>query len=138
MADTKTTVAINIGSQRIGMAVFEPSKTGGLVLKAYDYEEIMADPALDAARAGQTRIAIADLARRLGINSAKARYAIAGHAVFTRFVKLPPIQEENIDQLVTFEAQQHVPFPLDEVVWDYQLIQGGSDQEARNRCETPL
>lgn len=130
MADTKTTVAINIGSQRIGMAVFEPSKTGGLVLKAYDYEEIMADPALDAARAGQTRIAIADLARRLGINSAKARYAIAGHAVFTRFVKLPPIQEENIDQLVTFEAQQHVPFPLDEVVWDYQLIQGGPDQEA--------
>ena len=130
MADTKTTVAINIGSQRIGMAVFEPSKTGGLVLKAYDYEEIMADPALDAARAGQARIAIADLAQRLGISNAKTRYAIAGHAVFTRFVKLPPIQQDNIDQLVTFEAQQHVPFPLDEVVWDYELIKGGAEQEA--------
>ncbi len=130
MVDSKTTVAINIGSQRIGMAVFEPSKTGGLVLKAYDYEEIMADPALDAARAGQTRIAVADLAQRLGISNAKTRYAIAGHAVFTRFVKLPPIQQDNIDQLVTFEAQQHVPFPLDEVVWDYELIKGGSEQEA--------
>lgn len=130
MVDNKTIVAINIGSQRIGMAVFEPSKTGGLVLKAYDFEEIVADPALDAARMGQTRLAVADLAARLGISSAKARYAIAGHAVFTRFVKLPPIQQENIDQLVTFEAQQHVPFPLDEVVWDYELIEGGSEQEA--------
>lgn len=130
MVDNKTIVAINIGSQRIGMAVFEPSKTGGLVLKAYDYEEIVADPALDAARMGQTRLAVADLAARLGISSVKARYAIAGHAVFTRFVKLPPIQQENIDQLVTFEAQQHVPFPLDEVVWDYELIAGGSEQEA--------
>jgi len=130
MVDNKTIVAINIGSQRIGMAVFEPSKTGGLVLKAYDYEEIVADPALDAARIGQTRIAIADLAGRLGITSAKARYAIAGHAVFTRFVKLPPIQQDNIDQLVTFEAQQHVPFPLNEVVWDYELIKGGGEQEA--------
>lgn len=130
MVDNKTIVAINIGSQRIGMAVFEPSKTGGLVLKAYDYEEIVADPALDAARMGQTRLAVADLAGRLGISSTKVRYAIAGHAVFTRFVKLPPIQQENIDQLVTFEAQQHVPFPLDEVVWDYELIEGGSEQEA--------
>ena len=130
MVDNKTIVAINIGSQRIGMAVFEPSKTGGLVLKAYDFEEIMADPALDAARVGQTRIAVADLAQRLGITNSRTRYAIAGHAVFTRFVKLPPIQEENIDQLVTFEAQQHVPFPLNEVVWDYELIKGGAEQEA--------
>lgn len=130
MVDNKTIVAINIGSQRIGMAVFEPSKTGGLVLKAYDVEEIMADPALDAARIGQTRIAVSDLAGRLGIANSKARYAIAGHAVFTRFVKLPPIQQDNIDQLVTFEAQQHVPFPLNEVVWDYELIKGGSEQEA--------
>ncbi len=130
MADSKTIVAINIGSQRIAMAAFEPSKTGGLVLKAYDFEEIVADPALDAARIGQTRIAIADLAERLGISNCKARYAIAGHAAFTRFVKLPPIEQANIDQLVTFEAQQHVPFPLNEVVWDYELIKGGSEQEA--------
>jgi type IV pilus assembly protein PilM len=31
--------------------------------------------------------------------------------------------------LVTFEAQQHVPFPLNEVVWDYELIEGAADKE---------
>ena len=62
MADTQTTVALNIGSQRISMAVFEVSKNGGLVLKAYDSESIVADPAMDASRIAQTRVAIADLA----------------------------------------------------------------------------
>lgn len=130
MADKQSIVALNIGSQRIGMAVFEPSSTGGLVLKAYEFQEITVDPALDAARIGQARIAISELAQRLQISGSQARYAIAGQAVFTRFVKLPPIQQDNIDQLVTFEAQQHVPFPLNEVVWDYELIEGGAEQEA--------
>jgi type IV pilus assembly protein PilM len=111
------------------MAVFEVSKNGGLILKAYDSESIVADPSMDASRIAQTRVAIADLAQRLKVGKAKARYAISGQAVFTRFVKLPPLQDDNIEQLVIFEAQQHVPFPLQEVVWDYELIEGATDKE---------
>ena len=129
MAENQTTVALNIGSQRIGLAVFEASKTGTLILKAYDSETIVADPALDASKISQTRVAIADLVQRLGVGKTKARYAISGQSVFTRFVKLPPLQEDNIEQLVTFEAQQHVPFPLHEVVWDYELIENENDKE---------
>lgn len=129
MADNQTTVALNIGSQRIGMAVFETSKNGSLILKSYDTETIVADPAMEAAKASQTRIAIADLAQRLKVGKTKARYAISGQSVFTRFVKLPPLQDDNIEQLVTFEAQQHVPFPLAEVVWDYELIEGADEKE---------
>jgi type IV pilus assembly protein PilM len=129
MADNQTTVALNIGSQRIGMAVFEASKNGSLILKAYDSETIVADPALDASKVSQTRIAVADLAQRLKVGKTKARYAISGQSVFTRFVKLPALQDDNIEQLVTFEAQQHVPFPLSEVVWDYELIEGAGEKE---------
>lgn len=130
MADHQTTVALNIGSQRIGMAVFETSKNGGLILKAYDSESIVADPAMEAAKIPQTRAAIANLAQRLKVGKSKARYAISGQSVFTRFVKLPALQDDNIEQLVTFEAQQHVPFPLAEVVWDYELIEGAQEKEA--------
>ncbi len=129
MADNQTTVALNIGSQRIGMAVFEASKNGSLVLKDYGSESIVADPALEASKLSQTRVAIADLANRLKVGKTKARYAISGQSVFTRFVKLPPLQDDNIEQLVTFEAQQHVPFPLAEVVWDYELIEGAGEKE---------
>ena len=67
MADTQTNVALNIGSQRISMAVFEVSKHGGLVLKAFGSESIVADPALEASRISQTRVAVGDLAQRLRV-----------------------------------------------------------------------
>jgi len=130
MADNQTSVVLNIGSQRISMAAFDVSKSGGLVLKAYDSQTIVADPSLEASRIAQTRVAIHDLVQRMKLEKSKARYAISGQAVFTRFVKLPPLQEDNVEQLVTFEAQQHVPFPLNEVVWDYELIEGAAEKEA--------
>jgi type IV pilus assembly protein PilM len=129
MAEIQTTVALNIGSQRVSMAIFEISKHGGLALRAYDFESLVADPALEAGRMAQVRVAVADLFARLKPGKVKVRYAISGQAVFTRFVRLPPLKEENIEQLVTFEAQQHVPFPLNEVVWDYELIDGATDKE---------
>ena len=48
---------------------------------------------------------------------------------FIRFVKLPPIDEneERVKQIVEFEAKQHVPFDMNEVIWDYQLIGTGDE-----------
>ncbi|MGJ8643969.1 MAG: Amuc_1101 family PilM-like pilus complex protein [Luteolibacter sp.] len=129
MADNQTTVALNIGSQRIGMAVFETSKGGGLILKGYETDSIVADPTFEASREAQIRASIEDLAAKLKVPKSKLRYAISGQAAFIRFVKLPPIQDDNIEQLVTFEAQQHVPFPINEVVWDYELIEGAAEKE---------
>jgi type IV pilus assembly protein PilM len=129
MAETQTTVALNLGSQRISMAVFETSKSGGLVLKGYATDTIVADPAFEASREAQIRVALEELIEKLKVPRSKVRYAISGQAVFTRFVKLPPLQDDNIEQLVTFEAQQHVPFPINEVVWDYEMIESGGDKE---------
>ncbi len=129
MADPSTSVALSIGSQHVGMAVFETAKNGGIVLKKYDSEVLTADPGMESARAAQTRAAISDLVGRLGVAKSKVRYAISGQAAFIRFVKLPPLEDDNIEQLVVFEAQQHVPFPLNEVVWDYELLEGDGEKE---------
>ncbi len=129
MPESQTTVALNIGSQRISVAVFETSKQGDLILKGYESESILADPAFEASREVQIRAALKEIVERLSIGKLKVRYAISAQATFMRFVKLPPIQDDNIEQLVTFEARQHVPFPLNEVVWDYELIEGGKDKE---------
>lgn len=129
MADTQSSIALNIGSQRVSMALFEPSKSGGIILKAYDSETILADPATEASRPAQIGFAIGQLTQRLKAGRAKVRYAISGQSVFTRFVKLPPLDDDNVEQLVTFEAQQHVPFPLEEVVWDYEILESAGEKE---------
>ena len=52
-----------------------------------------------------------------------------------RFVKLPAINTAQVEEVVAFEAKQNVPFPIDEVTWDYQMMpnrtaSAGSDAEA--------
>ena len=130
MAAANTIVTLNIGSQRLAMGAFEVSKSGRLTLLKYDSTSILADPAAEMARLPQIRVAISELIDRLGISKAtKLRYSISGQSVFTRFIKLPPIEDDNIQQLVAFEAQQHVPFPIEEVIWDWQLLDSNSSEK---------
>lgn len=124
MADQQSIIALNIGSQKISMGVFTPTKKG-LTLKSYLSKVILADPATEATRIPQVQSAIKELAGALKVGKTKAAYALSGQSVFVRFVKLPPLEDENMDELVRFEAQQNVPFPLDEVVWDWEKIESG-------------
>ncbi|MDB4373819.1 type IV pilus assembly protein PilM [bacterium] len=124
MADSQSIIALNIGSQRISMGVFAQTKKG-LVLKSQGATSILADPATEAARIPQVQLAITELAKSLKLAKQKTAYALSGQSVFVRFVKLPPLESEDVGELVRFEAQQNVPFPIDEVVWDWEALKGG-------------
>lgn len=50
---------------------------------------------------------------------------------FARFVKLPPVDKKRIPEIVRFEAAQQIPFDIDEVQWDWQLIDDGQEGERR-------
>jgi len=109
--------------QRIGAAEFRPTAEGGLALHAFEQTELIADPGADATRSGQLRLAVAELKGLLHIKGhAAVNFALPSQAVFARFVKLPATSHEQVQQIIGFEAQQNVPFPIDEVVWDYQVI----------------
>lgn len=125
MADSQSTIALNIGSQRISMAVFSPKKGGGLTLKKYQEIDILADPAAEGMRNAEVRGAVAQLAKSLKTGKDKVRASVPGHSVITKFVKLPPIDSDDLSELVTMEAQQQIPFPLDEGAWDWAAIDGG-------------
>lgn len=58
------------------------------------------------------------------IKAKKLYLSISGQEVFTRFAKLPAtsVKEQKLQQLVNYEAKQNIPFPIEEVTWDYQLI----------------
>jgi type IV pilus assembly protein PilM len=122
MADNKNLVVLNLGSQRVGGAVFSKTARGELVLKKYEFVEMMGDPSVDATRLPQLKVAVAELTDNLKLKGQSAWYSVAGHLVFSRFVKLPPVQGDRVGQIVEFEARQQVPFPLNEVAWDYDFI----------------
>ena len=71
-----------------------------------------------------------EMMRRAAAQAAGAvNYCVAAQSVFARFVKLPAVDEEKIERIIAFEAQQNVPFPIEEVVWDYQLVGSGADEQ---------
>jgi type IV pilus assembly protein PilM len=130
MADSSFAV-LNLGSQRVGGAVFSKARNGDLILKSFGFAEMQGDPSVEATRLPQLRIAVLELADKLKLRGKDVWYAIAGHVVFTRFVKLPPFDEDKADQIVEFEARQNVPFPINEVIWDYEFIgdKSGGERE---------
>ena len=128
MAASNRILSLSLGMQTVGLAEFSPALGGGLVLNNFKHTELMADPAADATRSSQIKIAITEMLHGLGIKGGPVNYSVPPQAVFTRFVKLPPVDREKVEQMITFEAQQNVPFPIDEVVWDHQLVGSGKDK----------
>jgi type IV pilus assembly protein PilM len=55
--------------------------------------------------------------------------SVSGQAGLARFIKLPPLESKKIPDLVRYEARQQIPFDLNDVVWDYQRMGGGSVEE---------
>src|SRR6267142_973464 len=122
-------LTLNLGSQAISVVDFRPQSGGGLVLHDYKRRDLVIENPGEQVRHAQITSTIREILNELGIKSANVNYAVAGQSVFARFVKLPSVEEEKIDRIIAFEAQQNVPFPIDEVVWDYQLVGGGADEQ---------
>jgi len=128
---TQRIISLNLGSQTIGLAEFRAQAHGGLVLCNQASRELVVDPAVESARRDQIIHRLREMMAELGIKREPVNYAVPGQAVFARFVKLPAVEQEKIERIIAFEAQQNVPFPIDEVVWDYQLIGGGGDEQVQ-------
>jgi len=133
MAAPARLVTLNIGSQTIGLAEFRVIH-GRLVLLNYRFRETPLDPATGQRRDAhdalhETALVLRELMHEMHINRGPVNYAVSAQSVFARFVKLPALDAEKIDKIIAFEAQQNVPFPMDQVVWDYQLVGGGMGEQ---------
>ncbi len=130
MAAPARILSLNLGTQTVGMAEFQRANNGGIMLNAYKLTEILSDPSAEAMRLPQTRLAVAEMKETLKLKGGGGiNYAISGQNIFARFVKLPTVAEDKVEQIIGFEAQQNVPFPIEEVVWDYQLVSSANGRD---------
>lgn len=130
MAKIDSILAIDIGACSLKMASFTYPQSGGLILEDFTFTEFGGDlqdeeyhiafkEALDSAIAENN------------FTHKNVYFSFSGQSAFIRFVKLPPIGDEEgrVKQVVEYEAKQNVPYPMNEVIWDYQLI-GNIEEEA--------
>lgn len=104
------------------MAEFEVNETGGLRLKQFAIRSLGLEGSQEAKREAVILKALQDAIAELGIKAKEINVCAPGFQVFSKFVKLPPVDPGKVTQIIQYEAQQNVPFPLAEVVWDYQIL----------------
>ena len=115
-------LALDIGASTVKVGEFQASKTHGLRLTNFNYADLGIDPEHEENRKALIVSTIRNVLREKNIRSTRVVFSVSGQSVFTRFVKLPPVDESKVVQIIQYEAQQNVPFPIDEVIWDYQLV----------------
>jgi|GEM_PF-3008486 len=121
MFGSKTAWGIDIGESAVRAAKLKVDASGAQILaldvipragraEGYSY--------LD--KEEQIRDALCTFVQRNKIGSASVAVSAPG-AGFDRFISLPAVSAKQIAQIVKYEARQNIPFPLEEVAWDYQL-----------------
>jgi type IV pilus assembly protein PilM len=119
---TKSFLAVDFGAGSLKAAEFEVNEAGGLRLKQYALKTLGAEGAQESTREATILKALNALIAEKGIKAKAVNVCAPGFHVFSKFVKLPPVDASKVTQIIQYEAQQNVPFPLAEVVWDYQIL----------------
>lgn len=122
MLQSKSFLAVDFGAGSLKLAEFEVNEAGGLRLKQYGIKSLGLEGAQETTREATILKALQSLISELGIKSKDCNVCAPGFHVFSKFVKLPPVEQSKVTQIIQYEAQQNVPFPLSEVVWDYQIL----------------
>lgn len=122
MLKVKSFLAADFGAATLKVAEFEPNEAGGLRLKQYGFRSLGQEGLQEGTREAALQKTLVDLLNTGGFESKFINVCAPGFHVFSKFVKLPPVDTSKITQIIQYEAQQNVPFPLEEVVWDYQIL----------------
>ncbi|MDD3115852.1 MAG: pilus assembly protein PilM, partial [Victivallaceae bacterium] len=120
-----TVLAIDIGGDSLKMAEYLVMDDGaGLELEKFDvreYPDELKELPLNEIFA-ETFSAMLE---ENDFISKSVVVSISGQVAFVRLSKLPrKIKDDkgNIQKIVELEAKQTIPYPMDEVIWDFQLV----------------
>lgn len=122
MLKAKPFLAIDFGAGTLKVAEFEINEAGALTLRQFGQQALGIEGSQESARERVVTKALQDLLASRGFTARQANVCAPGFQVFSKFVKLPPVDTAKVTQIIQYEAQQNVPFPLTDVVWDYQIL----------------
>ncbi len=96
-----------------------------VVAEAFDYIEypkILSQPESDPET--MVREALDTFVKRNDLKKTTVALSVPGQSGLAKFFKPPPVELKKIPDIVKYEARQQIPFDLNDVIWDYQLMAG--------------
>ncbi len=120
----KGTVGLDIGSSYIKAVKLAESK-GGYELNLCHLHSLPPELIVDGSIIDSLRLAesLREMLKKAGIKSQNAAISISGHSsVIIKRISLPEMSEEELSESIKFEAEQYVPFDIEDVNLDFQII----------------
>jgi type IV pilus assembly protein PilM len=129
MLNNKSFLTVDFGAGSLKLAEFEVNESGGLRLTNFAIKPLGLEGSQEGTREKIILSALQEVLAEKAIKSKRVNVCAPGFHVFSKFVKLPPVDAAKVGQIIQYEAQQNVPFPLSEVVWDYQILGSAASGE---------
>jgi type IV pilus assembly protein PilM len=104
----------------------DPRKLLAEEFEYIEYPMMLSQPEADPVEL--VRAALQEFVSRHDLAGDRVAVSAPGQAGLAKFIKLPPIEAKKIPDIVRYEANQQIPFPLDQVVWDWQRLAGGIEE----------
>ena len=128
LGKSKAVVGLDIGSSAVKAVELKPAGKGFKVA-AFATEPIPPDSIVDGAIIDGA--AVTDAIRRLFENkhfkSKEVAASLSGNAVIVKKINLPVMTEAELAESIYWEAEQYIPFDIQDVNLDYQILDAGGD-----------
>ncbi|MEM7455270.1 MAG: type IV pilus assembly protein PilM [Planctomycetota bacterium] len=132
MAKSKAVWGIDIGQcalKALKCVVSDDGET--VVAEKYDfieYPKILSSADADPEELVQS--ALEEFLSRNEVKGDSVAISVPGQAGLSRFFKPPPVDAKTLPDIVKYEVKQQIPFPIEDVIWDWQQL-GGSVIDGR-------
>ncbi len=87
-----------------------------------EYPKILSQP--EAEPDLLVKDALQQFMSRNDLKGARVGVSVPGQSGLAKFFKPPPVEVKKIGDIVRYEAKQQIPFDLDDVIWDFQQMEG--------------
>lgn len=117
-------IGLDIGSAYLKVVQLKDTK-GGYELDLFDILPLPPELIIDGSIIDSPRLidSLKELIRKAKINAKDAVISIAGHSsVIIKRVSLNEMSEEELSESIKFEAEQYIPFDIEDVSLDFQII----------------
>lgn len=136
---SRAVVGLDIGSSAVKAVELKPSGKGFKVT-AFATEPVPPDSIVDGAIIDGT--AVADAIRRLFENKAfktkEVAASLSGNAVIVKKISLPVMTEAELAESIYWEAEQYIPFDIQDVNLDYQILDAGRGADSKGTMDVLL
>ena len=136
---TKSLVGLDIGSSAVKAVELRQTSTGYKVA-GIGSEPLPPDSIVDGAISDGG--VVADVIRRVleknGMKTKQVVASLSGNSVIVKKIVLPLMNAEELAESIYWEAEQYIPFDIEDVNLDYQALEGGSDEASRGNMSVLL